>query len=222
MTHSDKLAAIAPALAAFQAEIENVAPNATNPHFKSKYTDLAGILNEVRPLAEKHGLAIVQFPGFADGIVTLETMILHKSGEWIKGESGAPSSKQDPQGVGSAITYLRRYSLAAICALAQEDDDAESAMPARRNGKKQAAPIDAPADEAQSHDGPPATEKQITFIRKLLNSHHISYEERQKVEGKIERGLSKAAAIGLLDRMTTYLKTQDAAEKAEASTPVEA
>ena len=59
---------------------------------------------------------------------SVETLISHSSGEWINSICHAPVSKQDAQGVGSAITYLRRYSLAAMCGIAQEDDDANSAV----------------------------------------------------------------------------------------------
>lgn len=133
MEHSESLKELATALSKAQGEIENAHKNAANTHFKAKYADLAEIINTVRPVLTKYGLAVVQIPGFADGVVTVETMLTHASGEWIKGTSGAPAQKQDPQGVGSAVTYLRRYSLAAVCAIAQEDDDGEAAV--ERNGK---------------------------------------------------------------------------------------
>lgn len=133
---SDSVAALAAALSAAQGEMENATKNSTNPHFRSKYADLAEIINTIRPVLAKHGLAIVQFPGFHDGIATVVTTLTHASGEWMSGTSAAPVVKQDPQGVGSALTYLRRYSLAAVCGLAQEDDDGNGASKA--STKKQA------------------------------------------------------------------------------------
>ena len=135
MNKSDSIASLAAALAKAQGEMENASKNSQNPHFKSKYADLAEILNTVRPVLSKHGLAVTQFPAFEAGTAHVETILTHASGEWMSGTCSAPVQKSDPQGVGSALTYLRRYSLAAVCGLAQEDDDANAAS----KGPKQAA-----------------------------------------------------------------------------------
>lgn len=145
MNKSESIAAISAAIAKAQNEVENASKNAKNPHFKSKYADLAELLNTVRPVFSGHGLAIVQMPSFVDGVASVETLISHSSGEWISSICSAPVSKQDAQGVGSAITYLRRYSLAAMCGIAQEDDDANSgavghAPQAQQAPKPQAKP----------------------------------------------------------------------------------
>lgn len=140
MNKSESIAKLAAALVAVQREIENVHKNATNPHFRSNYADLAEIINTVRPVLSKHGITVVQVPGFSDGICTLETLIAHESGEWISGVSGSPIQKDDPQGVGSAVTYLRRYSLASICAIAQEDDDGNAASAPRSVDRPAAQP----------------------------------------------------------------------------------
>ena len=144
MNKSESIAAISSAMAKAQHDVENASKNAKNPHFKSKYADLAELLNTVRPVFSSHGLAIVQMPSFVDGVASVETLISHSSGEWISSICSAPVSKQDAQGVGSAITYLRRYSLAAMCGIAQEDDDANSAVghapQAQQTPKPQAKP----------------------------------------------------------------------------------
>lgn len=139
MNKSESIASIAKALSAFTAEAENASKNAKNPHFRSTYADLAEVINTVRPVLAKHGLSFIQSPSFESGVVSVETMLLHESGEFISGTVSAPVSKQDAQGVGSAITYCRRYGLAAMCGIAQEDDDGNAASqpPAR---KAQAAP----------------------------------------------------------------------------------
>ena len=124
MNKTDSIAELAKALAKAQGEIENASKNAANPHFKSKYADLAEVLNTVRPVFSSHGLSVLQMPSFDGGIASVETMLMHTSGEWISNTCSAPVSKNDAQGVGSAITYLRRYSLAAFAGIAQEDDDA--------------------------------------------------------------------------------------------------
>ena len=138
MMKSDTIAELAKALATAQGEIENASKNAANPHFRSKYADLAEVLNTVRPVMAKHGISISQFPAFEQGVASVETIVMHTSGEWLSGISSAPVTKQDAQGVGSAITYLRRYSLAAIAGIAQEDDDGNSAVGGR--GQQRQAP----------------------------------------------------------------------------------
>jgi hypothetical protein len=141
---SESIAALSAALAKAQAEIENASKTANNPHFKSKYADLAEVLNTVRPVMSRHGIAIVQMPSFESGLASVETLMTHSSGEWISNICSAPVSKQDAQGVGSAITYLRRYSLAAFAGIAQEDDDANAAV-GQRQAPTPAKPAEKPA-----------------------------------------------------------------------------
>lgn len=138
MQKSEQINELAAALASAQGEIENASKNSNNPHFKSKYADLAEVINTVRPVFAKHGLSVSQFPSFADGLASVETVLMHKSGQWMSGIASAGVTKQDAQGVGSAITYLRRYSLAAVAGIAQEDDDANAAVGGRP--KQQARP----------------------------------------------------------------------------------
>ena len=128
MNKSESLNELMTALSAFQADISNVAKSADNPFFKSKYADLSAIWNEIRPHLEKHGLSFVQFPSNADGMISVETIVGHKSGQWMSGTVSAPlGGKKDAQATGSVITYLRRYSLASVAGLAQEDDDGNAA-----------------------------------------------------------------------------------------------
>lgn len=128
MLKSESIAALAKAIALSQLHVENALKSSTNPHFKSKYADLAEILNTVRPVFSANGVAIVQTPTFESGVASVETMLCHESGEFISSVCSSPVSKQDAQGIGSAITYLRRYSLAAMCGIAQEDDDGQNAV----------------------------------------------------------------------------------------------
>ena len=128
MEKSEQLNELATALAKAQGELENASKSSANPHFKSKYADLAEILNTVRPVFSANGLSVTQCPGFANGMVTVETLLMHVSGQWIISTISAPVGKQDAQGVGSAITYCRRYSLAAVAGIAQEDDDGNASI----------------------------------------------------------------------------------------------
>ena len=115
------------ALAAAQLEIENASKSSVNPHFRSKYADLAEVLNTVRPVLAKHQIAVFQSTGFDGALVTVETVLAHASGGSVSSAASCVPAKTDAQGIGAATTYLRRYSLAAMCGVAQEDDDGNSA-----------------------------------------------------------------------------------------------
>jgi hypothetical protein len=115
------------ALAKMQGEVENATKSSTNPHFRSKYADLAEVLNTVRPVLAAHGLSVIQSPSFDGAVCHVTTTIAHSSGGYISGTISCIPAKMDGQGIGAATTYLRRYSLAAVCGVAQEDDDGNTA-----------------------------------------------------------------------------------------------
>jgi len=131
VTQSDSIAKLAAALVKANAEVQHAIKDSKNPHYRSDYASLASVLDTIKPVYAAHGLAIMQMPGFGEGHATLDSMIVHESGEWVRSTAGAPLPKQDPQGVGSALTYLRRYSLAAIAGIHQEDDDGNAAARAK-------------------------------------------------------------------------------------------
>jgi hypothetical protein len=112
-----------------QAAFAPALKNATNPHFRNKYADLAACIDAVIDALNANGIALIQQAHEAENGVAIETVFLHESGERISGGVlRIPCAKQDPQGYGSAITYARRYSLMAACGIAPEDDDAEGAL----------------------------------------------------------------------------------------------
>lgn len=115
------------ALSAAQGEIENASKNAANPHFKSRYADLAEVLNTTRPVFAKHGLSLTQAPSFDGSLASVTTVIAHKGGGYLSAVASCVPAKSDAQGIGSATTYLRRYGAAAAAGIAQEDDDGQSA-----------------------------------------------------------------------------------------------
>ena len=122
------------ACAAFVKAQKGFAPalkQSTNPHFRSKYVDLAGCVEAVIDALNINGLALQQFSHERDGGVAIETRLIHESGEVIDcGVLFVPATKQDAQGYGSALTYARRYSLMAACGIAPEDDDGNKASKA--------------------------------------------------------------------------------------------
>lgn len=127
MQHSEQINELAAALAKAQGEIQDAFKNAHNAHLKNNYADLGSVLKEVRAAFSKNGLSVTQFPSYdaTNGVVTVTTMLLHSTGQWMRGEISAPCDKKTAQGVGSATTYCRRYALAAIAGIAQDDDDGQ-------------------------------------------------------------------------------------------------
>lgn len=127
MTTSEQINELAAALSSAQAVMEGAAKDATNPHFKSRYATLASVWEAARAPLTKHGLAVIQTARGDGAAVTVETMLTHKSGQWVRDSLTTTARDAGPQSVGSAISYLRRYALAAMVGIAPEDDDAEAA-----------------------------------------------------------------------------------------------
>lgn len=157
MKTSESIKELAAALAKAQAEIKGAAKTGENPHFRSRYADLASTWDACRDALTKHGLSIVQSPGGDDPeIVRMTTRLLHESGEWIEDTLAMRPVKSDPQGIGSATTYARRYALAAMVGVAPEDDDGNAAShqektaPPPKVTAKQAADLEALLSETES------------------------------------------------------------------------
>lgn len=211
MIQSQSIGAIATALAAASAEIKAVGKDRTNPHFKNKYATLDAIVDSVRPVLAKHGLAVMQdasdTQAGADGkptAFTVETMLVHKSGEWIANRVTMPVAQSTPQGVGSALTYGRRYGLSALLSLATDEDDdgnAGSQQPARGNEQRRppqqpsraTAPSSA-ASAAAAAEGSPsaaATDEPRSgaeaALRLLLADTRLTGTQRRQWEGWLEK-----------------------------------
>lgn len=144
MEHSESINELGAALSKAQGIIEGAKKDSNNPFFKSKYADLSSVWESCRLALSSNGLSIIQSPEEATNGISIETMILHSSGQWIKSRYTMPVSKLDAQAVGSAITYARRYALASIVGVAPEDDDgnaASAAKPDIKNSDKKALPL---------------------------------------------------------------------------------
>ena len=115
---------IATALVKAQKAFGPALKSSTNPHFKSRYADLAACVEAVIGGLNDNGIALIQKCYDCTDGVMVETMFVHESGEMLEcGILHVPAAKHDPQGYGSALTYARRYSLMAACGIAPEDDD---------------------------------------------------------------------------------------------------
>jgi hypothetical protein len=161
MKTSDSITKIAASLVAMQAEAKHANFDSKNPHFKSKYASLSEVIDTVRPVLAKHGLAVIQLPAFRTDIGhVLCTRIVHESGEWIEDEMRLNPIKDDPQGLGSSITYAKRYSLPGVCLIASEDDDdanAASHPPTVNNAQARVVSLEVVTKEINAC----TTEKQV-------------------------------------------------------------
>ena len=133
MTQSESIDKLLPAFVAFQADMPSVPKDAVNPHFRSKYATLGAITEATRPILARYGLAVTQSLMWQDGVQLLVTRIMHTSGQWMQdGGYALNPTKNDPQGMGSAVTYARRYTLGATLGIVTEDDDDGNAASAPR------------------------------------------------------------------------------------------
>ena len=174
MKTSEQISELAAALAAAQGAMQNAVMNRINPHFKSKYADLAAIFDAARKPLSTNGLAIVQTIG--DGV--LHTRLLHTSGQWIASEHPLPMSGR-PQEIGSALTYARRYSLSALIGIAaDEDDDANAAN--RSNGKDKteellnAEQMEYVWEKAREYCDPDVQQEWIELLVKTLGHDNLA------------------------------------------------
>jgi hypothetical protein len=124
MKTSENIDKLAPALLKAQQAIRFAAKDAQNSHLKNKYADLESVIDAIKAPLNDNGIVFIQLPSPSDdGKLHLTTRLMHESGQWMEDTAVAPLPKQDPQGFGSTLTYLRRYSLSAVTGLYQADDD---------------------------------------------------------------------------------------------------
>ncbi len=201
---SDQIDLLAAALVKAQAAMKPASMNKVNPHFKSKYADLASVIESVRKPLTDNGLSFTQsikFWGEANGEasgVYLVTRLLHTSGQWISSDYPLPMNAT-PQQMGSALTYARRYSLSAITGTAaDEDDDGDKAEVVQ--GKK------IPAAEPTYSDGKKIAPHEISIPDKPRASDWIEFGELlvTAVNGATDEAEARAWKVAnrrLLDQM---------------------
>lgn len=193
-THSEVLGNLAKALASAQLEMKDAKKDSRNPHFKNTYASLSSVRETVTPVLAKHGLATLQtFEPHGDNGVCVVTWLLHESGQWINSRLYVPVQKKDAQGVGSAITYGRRYALAAICGIASDDDDdGEAAV-----GKREAANGNGTAPKADKGASDEAEKLLATLFDKADTLEALA-DVTKKTSDAVKAGALSDAARGRL------------------------
>jgi len=197
MYSSGELNALAESLAKAQGVMVPAKKGAENPFFKSKYADLASVWDVCRGPLSENGLSIVQAIAVpAPGETILQTILLHTSGQLIVSSYPVKPVKDDPQGMGSAITYARRYALMAMIGIAPEDDDGESAV--RR------APKDSPPEKKAAASSVLATDAQIRKLHidaKAAGLDEAGFHDliQKKFGVKSSKELTKVAASALIE-----------------------
>jgi len=164
-THTD-LSELAPALALAQLRMVPAVYDKTNPHFRSKYTSLASVLGSILPALNEQGIALLQHPGFesATGLVSVTTMLMHKSGQYMSSTCSLPlGGRKDGHALKSASTYLRRIGAISICGLPEEDDDGNRASARREPARRQPAPAQEPLSDT------PVTAADVELYRGMVN-----------------------------------------------------
>jgi len=148
----NQLSQLAAALARAQGKVENAKKSSNNPHFKSKYADLASIWDVIREPLTSEGLSVVQLPCEApDGKVGLVTVLLHSSGEHVHERFFlAVKDASNPQQYGSCLTYMKRYALLGVAGIASEDDDGEAASAPTRKAATIKTATEAPAFDVKA------------------------------------------------------------------------
>jgi hypothetical protein len=162
LTISEPCSDLFAAMAKAQAKMQTASKGATNPHFKSKYADLASVWDACRSALTENGISVIQVPSCDGNVVTVTTILGHASGQKIVGELSMTAKGPDPQSVGSVLTYARRYALSAMVSVAPDDDDANGAMgePGQHEPQRREAPSATPGT-AQYKLCPECHEKKV-------------------------------------------------------------
>lgn len=194
MEKSESIGAIAKALAAAQSEMTPAVFDSVNPHFRSRYASLASVVAAGRVLA-KHGIAIIQdASGSAGQEVVISTTLAHESGEWLRGTVTLRAEKATPQGVGSTITYGRRYGIALMAGVvSDDDDDGNSASEQSKAGlaslSQQPKPVAPPVTPP-----PPISDEERAKRVELADALKVRWSESQATRATVIAALRGASS----------------------------
>ena len=208
MNKSETIVNLSKALSQAQGEMPVIKFNSVNPFLKNHYADLGAIIAGTRPVLAKNGLAVTQLTFGEDGVVGVETILTHLSGEWISDrvsmQVGDERGKSSAQVAGSIVTYLRRYALASILGVyADEDGDGNKPAPAELKAREEKKPVEAASisETVTIEDACRTTTSQnkqygsmtvdglkamLSAMHKKLANNELSPEEKAEVERKIK------------------------------------
>ena len=208
MNHSETIGKLAEALSRAQAEMHAAKFNAVNPFLKNNYADLGSIIDTAKPTLGKHGLAVTQLPYNDGDRVGVETVLTHASGEWISSALSLPladeKGKSGAQVAGSIITYLRRYTLAAVLGMYSDEDT---------DGNSEPKPVEVKPRE-KTEPKPVSESDTMTIERayKITNSEGVAYGEipSDKLQAMV-LGINKGLKNGVSDeKKAEYLEKKQA------------
>jgi len=168
MERSESIKEIAAALCKAQRAMGAAIKDSNNPFFNSRYADLASIIDAIKEPLSGNGLSYVQVANHISGEVVVETILMHTSGEWILGSLAMKPTKDDPQGVGSCITYARRYGLQAMVGIPADDDDGNAASAAAPPTRESSVRPTAAHGTSGTDSAPTTGVRKITEAQKKL------------------------------------------------------
>lgn len=214
MNKSESITALAAALAKAQAAIQPAIKDKKNEAFKnggkvSKYADLASVWDACREPLTSNGLSVVQMPVDAEpGRIALTTVLMHASGEFISSTVSTRLVNDTPQGVGSGLTYLRRYALSAMVGVvADEDDDGNAASQPQREASYQPerAPLASEQPRQNGNGGALASDRQIGLIKGITRGW--KWSEADTLGYAAENNIRAASLAALTSRQASDLIT---------------
>lgn len=170
MQKSPDINEIASALAKAQSKMALAERDTMNPFFNKTYADLASVWEACRGPLTENGLSVIQCPSADGTMVTVDTMLLHASGQWFSSSLTVVSKKDDAQGIGSVITYLRRYSLQSMVGVAPDDDDGNAAVGGQPQEKVQRQSAKKPQREEPAEMPPTITADDAKYIAEANES----------------------------------------------------
>lgn len=211
MKLSEKFDEILPALHKARSQFVKVKKDRQNTHLKNKYATLDSVLDAITPALTENKLMIMQDSERVENALRVETTVIHISGQWAKFYFDIPITKNDPQGVGSAFTYGRRYALAAAFGLSQADDDAQIAVKSAQDWKKD---LDKCEDVTTLQDTFKTAYRSLDAASKVIVKEH--YDKRKaEIEIGTARGFTAAAP-----KQNVAQKVDEPAKQAVESQPI--
>jgi hypothetical protein len=178
VNRSDNIDLLAKALVAMQAELKPVVNDATNPFFKSDYASYEAVRLTAQPTLAKYGLAVIHVPGvIEDGKTVLECVLVHESGQWLGGLYPLNPVKNDPQAMGSAQSYAKRYSFSSLIGQVTNGQDDDGNMASAPPPREKGPPPAITTKTKPAIKGKYLSEKQLKRLFAIASTNHWASEE---------------------------------------------